>query len=290
MQRPCFLFFLLAISTEPLRLHAQPKLRIVTSALHLYCLASAVAGENAFVENLLSPSVEPHDYQLSPADLRRLQSADLVVANGLGFEPWLEKALPPVNQKKKIVFLAQDFGPGVLITGGDGDINPHVWLDPSLAMRGVTNILGTLQSMDPGHSESYARNAGDCLNRLRNIDQKIAASLKPVGQQPFITYHDAFPYFARHYHLKLAGVVEQIPEVPPSAKELVHLFQIIRRDKVRAIYTELIDPPRLARQIAKDASLTLAALDTIETGPADPMAYEKGMLENAATLARTLSQ
>jgi zinc/manganese transport system substrate-binding protein len=290
MRQRWLLFFLLAISSEPIRILAEPKLRIVTTALHVYCLTSAIAGQNAVVENLLSSSVEPHDYQLTPADLRRLQLADLIVANGLGFEPWLEKALTAGNQKGKIIFLSQDIGPDLLMVGGGGEINPHIWLDPLLAMRGVTNILGALQKMDSGHSQSYARNAADCLNRLRNMDQKIAASLQPVAQQPFITYHDAFPYFARRYHLRLPGVVERIPEIPPSAKELVQLFRIIRREKVRAIYTELIDPPRLARQIAKDASLTLAALDTIETGPANPTAYEKGMLENAATLARTLSQ
>jgi zinc transport system substrate-binding protein len=288
MHRAWFAFLLLVL-IEPVQLFAQAKLRILTTVLPAYCFTHAIAGNSAQVENLLSSSVEPHDYQLSPVDLRRLQSADLVVANGLGFEPWLEKALPTPNQKRKLALLSDGFGPDVLIVGGDGEINPHTWLDPFLAMRSVTNILKTLQGLDPRHGDSYSRNAAVFLQRLRDIDRKMGASLQPVTQRAFITYHDAFPYFAKHFHLNLAGVVERIPEVPPSARELVQLFQIIRRDHVHAIFTELIDPPRLARQIAKDASLTLAALDTIETGPADPSFYEKTMLQNAAMLARTLS-
>jgi zinc transport system substrate-binding protein len=156
-------------------------------------------------------------------------------------------------------------------------------------MRSVTNILKSLQTLDPRHGESYSKNATVFLQRLQEVDRKMSASLRPIAEHAFVTYHDAFPYFARHFHLTLAGVVERIPEVPPSARELVQLFQMIRQQDVRAIYTELIDPPRLASQIAKDATLKLAALDTIETGPANPASYEKAMLQNAATLVRTLS-
>ena len=280
---------ILVLLIEPGRLLAQRRLQIVTTILPAYCFTSEIAGDNARVENLLSSSVEPHDYQLSPMDLRRLQSADLVVANGLGFEPWLEKTLQSTDQKRKLAFLSDGFGSDVLIVGRDGEMNPHIWLDPCLAMRSVTNILKSLQSLDPHHSESYSSNASVFLERLRDIDRKMTASLRSITEQAFVTYHDAFPYFARHFHLHLSGVIERIPEVPPSARELVQLFQIIRGENVRAIYTELIDPPRLASQIAKDASLKLGALDTIETGPADRSSYEKAMLQNAATLVRTLS-
>jgi len=269
---------------------ARDQVHVITSFLPAYCFTCAIAGDAARVENLVSSSVEPHDYQLSPGDLRRLQTADLIVVNGLGLEPWLEKVEAAVSGRKKIATLSDRIGSELLIAASGDEINPHIWLDPALVAISATNILSALVTLDPLNSQIYAHNANAFIQRLHDLDQTIKSLLQPFRGKTFVTYHDAFPYFARHYELNLVGVVEQVAEVPPSARELTKLFNVIRREKVRAIFTEPLDPPRLARQIAEDAGIALGVLDTIETGPIDSSAYEKAMLQNAAALASLLSK
>jgi zinc transport system substrate-binding protein len=281
---------LLALIALPNAGAAGKKLKIITSFLPAYCFTVAITGERAQVENLLSSSVEPHDYQLSPGDLRKLESADLIVVNGLDFEPWLQKVSAIRERSGRVVALAKGIGSDVLVKNAQGENNPHIWLDPALAFQSVTNILKAVQALDPDQSAAYESNFVVFVARLQKMDLRIKAILAPANARPFLTYHDAFPYFARHFGLTLAGVVEKVPEIPPSARELVELFRLIRQMQVQAIFTEVTDPPRLAGQIARDAGISLSTLDTIETGPMDPSSYEKAMLKNAATLAAVLAK
>jgi zinc/manganese transport system substrate-binding protein len=265
-----------------------PKPRLVTSFLPAYCFAVNVAGDLAEVENLTPGSVSPHDLQLSPRELRRLGTADLVVVNGLELEPWLKRALEAQ---------AGDHRPAVveLAAGLDRDLirrgtapNPHVWLDPVLAAHAVTNVLLALQRSAPAHAARYALNARRYLGGLAQLDAQVQVALAPLKEEPFLTWHDAFPYFARRYGLRLAGVIEPIPDVEPSPRELSQVHRTIRAQGVRVIFTEPRSVSRWAQQIARDTGVALAELDTLETGPLSPTAYEDGMRRNLTTLQRCL--
>jgi zinc transport system substrate-binding protein len=278
------------------------KLKIVTTILPVYCFASAVAGNQADVQNLLPPNIGPHDYQLSPSDLRKLKEADLVIFNGAGLDNWIMKALANADQAR-VLELGKQFKNELIDVAPDLDMasphkhghdhqhgpgNPHFWLDPQMAIRCVTNILGGAQKLDPAHSAEMAGNAEAYIARLKKLDAEIAEKLAPVKDKPFITQHDAFPYFIRHYGLNLAGVVETTPEVQPSPRYLADLHKVIREKKVKALFAEPFETSRLTKQIARDANIRLSELDTLERGVVSPDAYEEGMRRNAATLAKEL--
>ena len=125
-------------------------------------------------------------------------------------------------------------------------------------------------------------------DRLIALDRKIRADLEPVRNIAFVTYHNAFPYFTRRYGLNLAGVVEQVPEVSPSPRELSALHKTIRGKEVKAIFTEPGETSRLARQIARDSGIKLGELDPLETGELAPTAYEDGMRRNVESLLKAL--
>lgn len=282
---------------EPVR-----RLKVLTSVLPVFCFAANVAGDLADVENLLPEAVDPHEYQLSPADLRKLDGADLILINGLGLEAWLDKAFRAAQGKPhRIVEVSTGLGSKLIGTSpeklaqanpspGDGPhlANPHVWLDPTLAAHCVTNILTALRQADPAHTEAFAIRARDYITRLQALDSELAGKFTGLKAAPFITYHDAFPYFVRHYGLTLAGVVEEVPEVSPSPQYLAHLSQTARQKKVRALFYDSPTPPRLARQIARDLSLKLERLDPMETGRPNRLGYEEQMRRNAEALARAL--
>jgi zinc transport system substrate-binding protein len=267
---------------------AEKALRVVSTFLPGYCIAANVAGDLGQVENLLPGTVSLHDYQLTPTDLRKIASADLIVINGLGMESFLDKALANTGPQTagKIVRLSD--GMESELIREDGVFNPHIWLDPRLAMRGVSNVVKALQTRDAGHSQQYEKNAASYMERLRALDASIEKTLEPVRAVAFVTYHNAFPYFVRRYGLTLAGVVERVPEVAPSPKEMSRLLETIRERKAHAIFTEPAEGTRLVRQIASDNNMKVAELDPLETGQLEPRGYEEGLRRNAQTLRKIL--
>jgi len=306
MGRPCtkgaigilaLSFFLcqFAFAAEP----AARKLRVVTTIFPIYCFASGVIGSDGEVQNLLPPNVSPHDYQLSPSDLRKIKDADAVIMNGLGLDNWVTKALDQKKKQRLIVLgdlLNKD---DLIVTPADLDLegkhkhahehqhgpaNPHIWLDPTLAVQCVSNIVNGIGASNP----AYGKNGEAYVTRLKKLDADLTSQLAPVRNKPFITQHDAFPYFVRHYELKQVGVIEPTPDVPPAPHFLADLLKVIREKNVQVIFNDPRSSPRLAKQIAKDAKIRTAELDTLESGKLDPQGYEQGMRRDAETLAREL--
>lgn len=269
-------------SVEP----GRPK--IVTTSLPLYCFTASVAGEFASVENLLPATASPHDYQFSPADIRKLSDARLIIANGLGLEDWMGRLLQ--ERKARVIQASAGLGRHRIASHDDHDHgvwNPHFWLDPLLAAHAVTNIMRALQDVDPANTASYARNAAAYVERLHKLHEEIRAALAPHKGAAIVTYHDAFPYFARRYQLEVVGVIESVPDVDPSARHLSELRKTMREKNVRVIFTEKDSAPRLAERLREDFNVKLAPLDPLESGELTPTAYEDGMRRNLDVLKRT---
>lgn len=280
------------------------RLQVLTSFLPVYCFAANVAGELAEVTNLLPPNVGPHDYQPTPSDEKKLRAADLLLVNGLQLETWHEKlvrtrskrrALPVVEIWKGLESQLIRSVPTLhLVEGGGshshdhaGDANPHLWLDPVLAMSAVSNILGAFQRADPAHAAGYAANAAQFLARLEALNREFAEGIPSATPQPIVVFHDAFVYAARRYGLKIVGVIEETPEVTPSPKYLGELKKVIEKQRIKAIFAEPQFPARLAQQLSRDTGVPLAILDTLETaadGQLRPDSYERGMRQNLKVL------
>jgi zinc/manganese transport system substrate-binding protein len=277
---------------------ASERPRVVTSFLPLYCWAANVAGTNAEVENLLPPRAEPHEYAFTPGDARKLSQADLIVVNGLNLEGWLPKFLRSTPQASGRVVTISGGLSAELIAGehhhGHADhdhsehANPHLWLDPQLAAHGISNILVALQRVDPAHAAAYASNAHSYLTRLNKLDGEIRQTVARMTNHAIVTYHDAFPYFARRYGLEIAGVVEEVPEVNPTPKYLSRLRATMRRRNINVIFTAPGGRTRIAQRIAEDLHVSLVELDTLETGALSPSAYEELMMTNALVLQKHL--
>jgi len=103
-----------------------------------------------------------------------------------------------------------------------------------------------------------------------------------------MTFHDAFPYFARRYGFKVAGVIEEIPDVSPTARHLARLASIVQRERVRAIFVEPLHSRRLADRLGRDLRVKVGTLDTLESGAARADAYETGMRDILRNLQQTL--
>lgn len=291
---------------------AQARLRILTTIAPVYSWTASIVGDLATVENLLPADVGPHDFQFRPRDLKKVQSADLILLNGLGIESWLEKALlNNATAKPQRIVRTSDGLKAELIyhlpeltldpknakhdhkhdhdhAAAGETPNPHVWLDPQYARHAVSNILTAVSELDPRNAAAYRQNATRYLDQLRILDADIRALTTSLPNKSIVTYHDAFPYFARRYGFELVGVVEEVPSVGPSPKYLSELSRVIQQRHVRVIFTEPQFEPRLVRQLTRDLGITFAELDVLETGKLTPEAYIEGMRRNLKTLALVL--
>lgn len=279
-------FVLVVLLLLPARLWANESLRVVTSFYPVYVAALNVTAGVPGVEvsNLASPHVGClHDYQLTAGDVRRLADADLLLVNGAGMEPFLGK-------------VAQQ-SPGVRVVGvSDGiallDDNPHVWVSLEGARRQTDNIAAALAEADPDRADAFRANAAAYNAALTALEERMRTALAPYAGTPIVTFHEAFPYFARDFGLDLAGVIERQPGAEPSARELADTVKLVRQRKVKALFAEPQFPDKSAQVVARETGVRVYSLDPVVTGPSDPGeargAYLQAMEKNLEVLQEAL--
>jgi len=269
------------------------RLRVVATILPAYCIAANVGGDAVETWYLASGGGDAHDYQLTPKDRSKIERSQILLVNGLGAEPWLEKVVNAARSLN-VVNLSRGLeadlirGPAAPPLSSRTETNIHVWLDPALMCRMVTNALRAFQQADPGRVALYEANAARYTERLRALDSELIESLKDVRGVSLVTFHDAFPYFARRYGLRVSGVIEEIPDLDPTPRHLSWLREKIRADHVPVIFVEPRHSRRLADRLGNDLGVKVGTLDTLETGTAIATAYEDGMKKNLQALKAAL--
>ena len=271
------------------------KLKVLTSFLPVQSHATAIAGERASVSQLLTADTGPHDFQLTPADVKRLADADLFIVNGAGLESWLEelmaKAAGSEHRQRPIVV---DLSEGLQLTGNPAPFaatgtveagqNPHPWLDPVLASQQTAIILAALQKADPPNADAYRANAAIYTAELEALDAEFRATLMPLSNKNLVTFHDAFPYLAARYGLICIGCISEFPEKDPPPQQLAALVDAIRRAHVGVLFAETGYAPGLLKEIARQTGARVSELDTMEVGTGHPTAYLDRMRQNLAAL------
>ncbi|MFH0878268.1 MAG: zinc ABC transporter substrate-binding protein [Lentisphaerota bacterium] len=286
--KPCLLGILLAMvqilpasAQEP----AKP-LRIVTSFYPMYIATLNIAGDVPGVEvvNMTKPITGClHDYQLTPDDLKTISTASLFIVNGAGMESFLEKALQQAPHLK-IIQASEGLE---LIPSVEGE-NPHVWVSVSGAIRQVQNIADGLAAADPAHAEKYRVNARVYTEKLEALRARMREGLKDLKRRDIITFHEAFPYFAREFDLHIVAIIEREPGSEPSARELAGMIRTVRKTGVTALFAEPQYPSKAADAIARETGARIYTLDPVVTGPMEKDAYLRIMESNLTELQRAL--
>ena len=256
--------------------------RVVTSFYPMYIVAlNLTAGvEGVEVVNLTQPFTGClHDVQLTPAEMVKLSGADALVINGAGMESFMDKALEVVAKERVI-----DAGDGVELL----DDNAHVWLSVSLHLKQVENIAAGLERLDVAHAALYRANAEAYTAKLEALRDRMREGLRDLSRRDIVTFHEAFPYFAKEFDLKIAAVIEREPGTEPSASELAETIDLVRASGVKALFAEPQYPGRAAESIARETGARVYTLDPAVTGPMDADAYIRTMDANLRVLEEAL--
>lgn len=236
------------VSNSTLQLEINSKLKVVSSFFPIDQFVGKVGGEAIERMLLIPKGVEPHDYEPTIKDMERVDSADVLVYNGLGFENWIGKMSNP----QKI-----DASKGLNASYLDErnmTFDPHVWLDPLLAKKQVENIRDGLIMIDPNHKDIYVNNSNNFLNELDNLDKKIRTDLESCKKKDFITFHNSFSYFAKQYGLNQHSISNTDPESEVTPARLTEIINTAKTLGLQVIYSEELVDPRQATVIAQEVS------------------------------------
>jgi zinc transport system substrate-binding protein len=226
--------------------------RIVAAFYPLAYAAERIA-PGSDVSNLTPVGAEPHDLELTARDVERIRDADHVLYLGSGFMPALEDAVSDDEG-------AVDLLPAADVLQRDGDVDPHVWLDPARYGRLAERIAERLGKVD---------GASNLVHELEALDVEFREGLADCERRAIVTSHAAFSYLADAYDLEQIALTGASPEAEPSAKAIEGLVAEIEETGATTVFFEPLVSAELARTVAREAGVTTAVLNPLEGLTAD---------------------
>lgn len=288
---------------------AQP--RVVATIAPLHGIAAAVAADRARVELLLPPSASPHLHQLRPGEARRLAAADIVLWVGPQLEGPLARAIATLAGRAEVLTAVELPGVRLLplrtpdvhghgeeahggreeeLHAGEGNVDPHLWLDPDNAVAIARALAQALARRDPEGAEAYRTALAAFEERVRRLVAELRALLEPVRDRPFLLAHDSFQYFERFFGLRGLGALVVAPELPLGARSFAELVARARQEGVACIFAEPQMDRRLVERVAAEVGARIGELDPVGLGlQPGPDLWFALMRKNAEALVACLS-
>jgi ABC-type Zn uptake system ZnuABC Zn-binding protein ZnuA len=276
--------------TAPASIPGANRLDVVATTTVLADIVRNVGGDRVMVTSIIPPGVGPEDYEPKPDDAKLLADADLIVSNGVGLDDFLDRLLTSGDGGTTARLI---LGEGIPTITVDGEPNPHFWLDPTLVTGYYLPAIDTtLARLDPAGQGTYQANAEAYRIALDALDADLMAEVAriPAADRKLVTFHDAFPYFARHFGFELVGVVVANVGQEPSAAALAALVEKVKAAHVKAVFSEAQFSPKLAETLAKEAGITkvVTTLYNDALGPAPADSYVGLMRWNVGQIVAAL--
>ncbi len=263
-------------------------------------MVAQIGGDRVAVTTLVGADGDSHVYQPTPADARAVAEADIVFANGLGFEGWIDRLVEASGYEGPVIVATR--GIDVIETGetghddehadahagdhdhakeehahaaadhGDdhahahghdhGDVDAHAWQSLVNAKIYAANIAAALSQIDPAGADVYAANRARFEAEIEavRIDIDELIASLPENRRTVITSHDAFAYFERDHGLHFESPQGITTESEASAADLARLIRQIRDEEIAAVFLENITDPRLVQQIADETGARIGGV------------------------------
>ncbi len=247
-------------------------------------LARAVLGEGWQVESLVPPGANPHVFSPTPADVKKVARARLVIMNGLGLDGWLlEKLIRPNNLGARVFTVADHLKEHVL-TLPSGAPDPHVWTDPRLMAGVVAELARTAAELDPKNAAAYRERSRVYGQKLIELSETTKKLLAAAPTRRFVAFKNPFSYLISRYRLERVYLITPNPAAQPSPRELAEAARIMAAEHI----AYLVAPLQLegeAGRIARSLGVKPALIDLLnQTGPDYLAVWEA----NGRVLARAL--
>ena len=236
-------------------MQANAKFKVVTTFTVIQDIAQNVAGNAAIVESITKPGAEIHEYEPTPKDIVKAQSADLILWNGLNLERWFERFFQNIKDKPAVV-VTEGIQPLSIYEGPYKDApNPHAWMSPSNALIYIENIKNALVKYDPQNAAVYEKNAADYAQKIKQLDEPLRAKLAqiPEAQRWLVTSEGAFSYLAKDYNLKEGYLWPINAEQKGTPQQVRKVIDLVRKNNIPVVFSESTISAKPAQQVAKES-------------------------------------
>lgn len=244
-----------ALALGLLTMQANAKFKVVTTFTVIQDIAQNVAGDAAIVESITKPGAEIHEYEPTPKDIVKAQSADLILWNGLNLERWFERFFQNIKDKPAVV-VTEGITPLSIYEGPYKDApNPHAWMSPSNALIYIENIKNTLIKYDPQNTAVYEKNAADYAQKIKQLDAPLRDKLAqiPESKRWLVTSEGAFSYLAKDYNLKEGYLWPINAEQQGTPQQVRKVIDLVRKNNIPVVFSESTISPKAAQQVAKES-------------------------------------
>jgi len=273
----------------------QKKFKVVTTFTVIQDIAQNVAGDAATVESITKPGAEIHDYQPTPRDIVKTQSADLILWNGFNLERWFGrffeniKNVPSATVTDGIMPLPIQEGPYL------GNPNPHDWMSSKNALVYVENIRAALVKYDPNNAPTYDQNAKEYSEKIRQLDAPLRARLAkiPAGQRWLVTSEGAFSYMAKDYGLQEAYLWPINAEEQGTPQQVKRLIDKMRELHIPVVFSESTISDKPAKQVSKETGAKYGGVlyvDSLSTADGPVPTYIDLLKVTVGTVAEGFGQ
>ncbi len=277
-------------------------LQVMTTFYPMYEFTKEIVGEEGNVDLLIPAGTDAHDYEPSAKDMAKIQQADVFVYNDENMETWVSAIQETLKEGNVLPIKATE---GMLLLAGSDEghdhdheeeghvheLDPHVWLAPSLAMKQVQTIRDQLIAQYPEKKEAFLTNTANYLEKLQVLHQNYQDTLSQAKQKSFVTQHAAFNYLALEYGLKQVAIAGLSSSEEPSASRIAELKQFVKEHGIKYIYFEENAKDSIAKTLANEAKVSLEVLNPLEGLTKDQMAqgedYFSIMTKNLEALQKT---
>ncbi|KIA79740.1 metal ABC transporter substrate-binding protein [Chromobacterium amazonense] len=280
---------------------ALAKLPVVASFSIIADMTREIGGDRVEVVSLVGPDQDAHVFQPSPADIKKVSAAKVLVVNGLGLEGWMTRLDKAANFRGVTVVASKGIktrqAPEEEHAESDhdhdhGDVDPHAWHDPARVQTYIRNISAGLIQADPAGKAEYQRRASEYAAKVQALDAwaKQQFASVPAAKRKMLTSHDAFGYLGEHYQLQVLAIQGVSTEAEASAKGVAQLTRQVRNERVKAVFMENMTDARLLKQLSTEAKVQIGGklyADAL-SGPKGPAAsYLQLMRYNVETIMKS---
>ena len=267
--------------------------QVVASIYPLFYLTQRIGGQRVHVTQLVPAGAAPHDWEPTSRDMQRMNKADLILYNGVGFEPWLDRVFRSLPEAPRREATA---GIDLLQWGEeereDGAFDPHVWLDPLRMQKVAGSVRDALSEINGESASVYSANMEALRAELEQLDQEYTMGLADCRLRQFIVNHAAFAYLATRYGLEQIAIAGLSPDVEPSSARIRDIVEEAREHDIKHILFETLVSPRVSRTVAREVGARTLVLNPLEGLTRDEVQrgedYFSVMRQNLDTLKKAL--
>lgn len=281
---------------------AADRIAVVASFSILGDFAKEVGGARVDVTTLVGTSGDVHMFTPTPADVRKVAAAKLVIVNGLGLEGWLPRLVQASGGHAAIVVASSgvalrgaDAGEGHSAGHDEDPADPHAWQSVANARIYVANIRDGLIMADPAGETVYRANAAAYLSKLDALEREVRDAVEriPPERRKVISTHNAFGYFEAAYGVAFIAPQGVSTDSEPSARDIAMTVKQIRNAKIPAIFLENLSDERLIRRIAAESGAQVGGTlysDSLSDEKGDAPTYIAMVRHNIKALTSALAE